>query len=205
MRAPWGPVGADRATHRSGAPGTVAELLLRGEGVVLRPPRPGDAAAMVQAVRESQPEIGRYLVWATTAYGPADAAHWCRTVETDTGHQALHVFDDGGRLLGGVGLHSQDLRNGKVELGYWTRRSAQGRGVARRAARLLAGAAFDAMGYHRIELIIATDNVASQHVAHRLGARLEGTLHDRLALPHGVVDAYLYALLKRDIRPTSTR
>lgn len=177
----------------------MVDLLLRGDGIVLRPPRQGDVEAMVQAVRESQPDIGRYLVWATAAYGSADAAHWCRSVAADSGHQALHVFDDDGHLLGGVGLHSQDLRNGKIELGYWTRRSAQGRRVAQRAARLLAGAAFDAMGYHRIELIIATDNIASQHVAHRLGARFEGTLHDRLSLPHGVVDAYLYALLKRDV------
>jgi hypothetical protein len=38
-------------------------------------------------------------------------------------------------------------------------------------------------------------------VADKLGARREGTLHDRLRLTHGLVDAYLYALLRRDVRP----
>lgn len=177
------------------------DLQLRGDGVVLRPPLQTDVAAMVQAVQESQPEIGRYLVWAAGDYGPSDAAQWCRSMESgERGHQALHVFDEAGRLLGGVGLHSQDVRNGKIELGYWTRRTVRGRGVAVRASRLLAAAAFDAMGYHRIELIIATENVASQRVAAKLGARFEGTLHDRLHLGHGIVDAYLFALLKRDVQ-----
>jgi len=42
--------------------------------------------------------------------------------------------------------------------------------------------------------------VASQRVADKLGARQEGLLHDRLKLRHGTVDAWLYALLKRDLR-----
>jgi RimJ/RimL family protein N-acetyltransferase len=180
----------------------MVELQLRGEGLVLRRPRPADAPAMAEAVRESQPEIGRFLVWATPDYATADAEQWCRSVEqTDPGTHPLHVFDQTGQLLGGVGLHSQDLRNGKIELGYWTRARARGRGVAVRASRLLTDCAFDAMGFARVELIIALDNVASQRVADKLGARREGILHDRLRLTHGLVDAHLYALLRRDVRP----
>ena len=177
------------------------DLLLQRDGLVLRPPRRRDAAAMVEAVRESQPEIGRYLVWATADYGIKDAEHWCRTATASAaspgGLTALHVFDEAGGLLGGVGLHAQDLRNGKVELGYWTRASCRGQAVAVRAARLMSGCAFDAMGFSRVELIIATDNVASMRVAEKLGAEPEATLKDRLRLDHGLVDAYLYALLKR--------
>lgn len=174
------------------------DLTLRGEGLVLRRPAPGDAAAMVQAVRESQPEIGRFLAWATLDYGPADADQWCNLDANDTSSHPLHVFDEAGRLLGGVGLHSADVRNGKVELGYWTRSTARGTGVAVRSARLLVRCAFDVLGYSRVELIIATDNAASQRVADKLGARCEGCLRDRLRLPHGLVDAYVYALVKRD-------
>ncbi|MGD9752804.1 MAG: GNAT family N-acetyltransferase [Acidimicrobiia bacterium] len=173
------------------------ELTLRGEGLVLRRPSPADAAAMVQAVRESQPEIGRFLAWATIDYGPADADQWCSVDVNDTTSHPLHVFDEHGRLLGGVGLHSADVRNGKVELGYWTRASARGAGVAVRSARLLVRCAFDVLGYSRVELLIATDNVASQRVADKLGATCEGRLRDRLRLPHGLVDAYVYSLIKR--------
>ncbi len=176
------------------------DLTLRGEGLVLRRPLPGDAAAMVQAVRESQPEIGRFLAWATMDYGPRDADQWCRVDANDNASNPLHVFDETGRLLGGVGLHSPDVRNGKIELGYWTRSSARGEGVAVRSSRLLIRCAFDVLGYSRVELIIATDNIASQHVADKLGAQREGLLRDRLRLTEGLVDAYVYSLLKRDIR-----
>ncbi len=173
---------------------------LFGDGLILRPPHRNDTAAMVSAVRESQPEIGRFLIWATADYGATDADQWCRAVDNPDNGYPLHVFDEHGSLLGGVGLHAADQRNGKIELGYWTRSSARGRGVAVRATRLLANRAFDVMGFQRIELIVATDNVASQRVADKLGARREGLLHDRLKLRHGLVDAWLYALLKRDLR-----
>lgn len=173
-------------------------LLLRGEGLVLRAPLPSDAKAMVQAVRESQPDIGRFLVWATEDYGVAEADQWCRSSEGESGYNPLHIFDEAGTLLGGVGLHAQDVRNGKVELGYWTRASARGQGVALRAGRLLVDCAFDAMGFSRVELIIARDNAASCRVAEKLGARCEGVLGDRLKLKEGLVDAYVYAVLKRD-------
>lgn len=175
-------------------------LQLYGDGLILRSPHRSDAAAMVQAVRESQPDIGRFLVWATADYAVHDADQWCRTVDTPEIGCPLHIFDEHGVLLGGVGLHAPDLRNGKVELGYWTRATARGRGVAARATRLLATHAFDVMGYCRVELIIALDNLPSQRVAEKVGARYEGILHDRLKLRHGLVDAHLYALLKRDVR-----
>lgn len=176
------------------------DLTLRGEGLVLRRPIPADAPAMIEAVHESQPDIGRFLAWATPDYGPRDADQWCRVDANDTASNPLHVFDESGRLLGGVGLHSPDARNGKIELGYWTRASARGGGVAVRSARLLVRCAFDVLGYSRVELIIATDNVASQRVADKLGAQREGLLRDRLRLTHGLVDAFVYSLLRRDVR-----
>ncbi len=175
-------------------------LHLFGAGLILRPPHHRDAAAMVSAVRESQPGIGRYLVWATADYDVVDAEQWCRAVERPENGYPLHVFDVHGSLLGGVGLHASDQRNGKIELGYWTRSSARGRGVAVHASRLLAHHAFTVMDFQRIEMIISVDNVASQRVAEKLGARPEGVLHDRLKLSHGLVDAHLYALLRRDLR-----
>lgn len=155
---------------------------------------------MALAVRESQPDIGRFLVWATADYGVTDADQWCRAVDNPETGYSMHIFDDADNLLGGIGLHAPDVRNGKVELGYWIRASARGGGIAGRAARLVTDRAFGSLGFTRIELIIAVDNDASRRVAEKLGARYEGILHDRLKLRHGLVDAHLFALLKRDLR-----
>ena len=125
---------------------------------------------------------------------------WCRVGDPVDGSRPMHVFDPAGTFLGGIGLHAPDLRNGKIELGYWTRASARGTGVAVRAARLVVDHAFTQLGMSRVELIIAVGNTASQRVAEKLGARPEGLLHDRLRLRDGLSDAHLYALLARDFR-----
>lgn len=175
---------------------------LVGEGLHLRAPRAPDAPAMVDAVTESQPELGRWLVWAAPGYGRADADAWCEQRHADGHLVAFHVFDaTDGRLLGGVGFHGFDANNGKAEIGYWVRSSARGAGVAVRAARVALSDRFAHTPTERVELIIAVGNTASQRVAEKLGASREGLVRRRLLLAHGPADAYLYGLLRSELRP----
>lgn len=175
---------------------------LVGEGVYLRPPEPADVPAMVDAVVESQPDLGHWLVWAVPRYSRREAAAWCEHGHQDRQLSAFHVFDTGGvRLLGGVGFHGFDPNNGKAELGYWVRSSARGSGVAVAAARVALTDLFERTATERVELIIAVDNHASQRVALKLGAIKEGILRRRLALATGPSDAQLFGLLRSDFAP----
>lgn len=175
---------------------------LVGEGLHLRPPLGADAAAMVDAVAESQPDLGRWLIWAVPGYTRRDAAGWCEQGHQDRQLRAFHVLDPAdGRLLGGVGFHGFDPTNRKVEAGYWVRASTRGRGVAVRAVRVALTDLFDSTTTDRVELIIAVGNHASERVAAKLGATREGTLRQRLALAGGPSDASLHSILRSEFQP----
>jgi len=86
-----------------------------------------------------------------------------------------------------------------ANLGYWVRTSAAGRGVATRAARLVARFGFAQLDLHRIEILAAVDNIGSQKVAEKAGAVREGVLRKRLLINGESQDAVIFSLLPEDV------
>ena len=64
----------------------------------------------------------------------------------------------------------------RAEVGYWLLAPARGRGVARRAVRLLCEWAFRTSDLDELELTTLPGNVASEHVALACGFREAGTV-----------------------------
>ena len=87
-----------------------------------------------------------------------------------------------------------------ANLGYWLRASALGRGVATQAVILLRDYSFDETNLDRLEIVVAVQNTASQRVAERVGAVLEGHLREALLLCDERHDAVIYSLLRSDLR-----
>jgi RimJ/RimL family protein N-acetyltransferase len=58
---------------------------------------------------------------------------------------------------------------GAIEIGYWIRDAAAGRGFATEASRALTAVGFGLEGIERIEIHCATDNAASRRVPEKLG------------------------------------
>ena len=87
-----------------------------------------------------------------------------------------------------------------AELGYLIAPQARGRGHATTALRLLSDWAFDELDLIRLELLIGTENIASQTVARRAGYTLEGTLRST-HLKQGIrEDTQIWSLLRSDER-----
>jgi len=84
-------------------------------------------------------------------------------------------------------------------LGYWVRTTAAGRGIATQAARLMARFAFEQVGLHRVEIVAAIPNIASQRVAEKTGAVREGVLRNRLLIRGVSQDAMLFSLIPSDL------
>ena len=170
--------------------------------ITVRAPTPSDARAHYEAVVESLGSVDRWLDWAHDGYRVEEStAFIARAAE---GHEAgdlyeFFVFDADGDFLGGCGLNRLDLRFMRSNLGYWVRSSAAGRGVATKAARLLARFGFERLGLQRIEIIAATGNLPSQRVAEKVGATKEGVLRNGIRYRGKNIDAVLYSLIPGDL------
>jgi RimJ/RimL family protein N-acetyltransferase len=86
-----------------------------------------------------------------------------------------------------------------ANLGYWVRTSATGHGVATTATRLAARFGFEELGMQRIEIVAALDNIPSQRVAEKSGAKREGVLRRRLLIRGESLDAVLFSLVPEDL------
>jgi len=129
----------------------------------------------------------------------AEAEQWiahCATAWQRGEQFSFAAFDAASQeFLGSAGLNQRNRMHKFMNLGYWTRASQQGRGIARRAARLVAGFGFSHVHLTRIEIVTAPDNRASQRVAEAIGARFEATARKRLVSRGVAADAALYSLL----------
>lgn len=175
--------------------------------VTLRTWQEEDVPALVEALQER--EISRWAYRIPWPYGQAEATAFLAMAEADrAAERAAHlaVVDAGsGALLGGVGLAAVDWGNRSAEIGYWVKRDARNRGVARRAARLVVAWAVEDLGIDRIELHCAPDNAPSQRVAEAAGFEREGLLRGHLLTPDGRRDSVVYGLLAPRFRQGPVR
>ena len=167
--------------------------------VVLRSPVDDDAAAMAGAVRASVAELKPFMPWANADYGEADALGWIRG-EHDPDELRYLIIGDDGLLAGGCGLNLFNRMNRYANLGFWLRSDRTGRGWATRATKLLARHGLTDVGLERIEILMAVENERSRRVAERAGAEFEGRLRHRLLLHGRGHDAYLFSLIRSDLR-----
>jgi putative acetyltransferase len=170
-----GPLG----TAMEWIPGSQAELSvpaegLRRDGLVLRPGRFTDAAALVAALDDA--EIHRWLERLPDPYTTEDAlAFLCDARQGWTEGTGAHFFVmRDGDLSGSIRLGFDTDDPGCAEAGYWVDRQARGRGVGTAALNAVVEWAFAALALRRVELHAAVENQASRRVAERAGFEQEG-------------------------------
>lgn len=159
---------------------------------------------LVEAVRESLPELHPWMDWATPSYGEATAQNWLEHCQLAWEHSSAFQFAitdaASGQYIGGCGIDGINEKYRFCNLGYWVRTSRNGEGIASRAARLAAQFAFQTAGLVRAEIVIASGNLASQRVAQKAGAHYEGILKNRMVVRTDVFDAVMYSLSPDDFR-----
>jgi ribosomal-protein-serine acetyltransferase len=155
---------------------------LAAGGIELRPLDVEHAAAFDAAVRESADALRATVPWWRPDMTIADHETWARFAGEAWTEGTLYAFVILGRdgaLLGACSLEAVDRRRSSANLSYWVRTSATGRGVARTAARLLGSWGVGALGLHRVEISMVTENEASRAAAVGSGAVAEGVLRNK--------------------------
>ncbi len=162
-----------------------------------------DIPFLFEAARESVNEMFAWMPWCHQNYSLAESAAFILSREAAWNQKEEFDFAildvKTSRLLGGVGLNQFHNDHNFANLGYWVRSSSTGRGVATAAALLAARLGFEDLGLHRIEIVAAVGNAASQKVAEKAKAKREGVLRNRLWLHDRPHDAVMYSLVVADI------
>lgn len=178
---------------------------LVGDRVLLRPLRPDDGPAILAAIEESRAELDRWLVWPKSFQTEEHARDYCHRMAADWIRRSQLVFGifdrETGTYLGGTGLHDIEWDIPALEIGYWLRTSATGKGYMTEAVSLLTACAFERLGARRVTITSDVKNAASRAIPERLGYGLEGILRNDSLDPHGDVrSTAVYALTDDDYR-----
>ena len=111
----------------------------------------------------------------------------------------FHVVDAvTNQYVGNFLLNQVNRKHQKANLAYFIRTSYTRRGIATKAAFLVARYGFEELGLQRIEIVISKDNLPSLRVAEKLGAIREGLLRNGLRILGNPCDAYMHSLIPKD-------
>ena len=173
--------------------------------MTLRPWRRDDVPAIAAACRED--EIARWLDQVPQPYTEDDARAYVELCDAGwrEGMSATFAITDAesGEVLGSIGLrHLADIETGASEIGYWVKRDARGRGVAKRALHVLSRWASEEVGIPRLQLRADELNEPSKRVAEAVGFVREGVLRSSRynARQQRRVDFVMYSLLPGELR-----
>jgi len=176
---------------------------LIGDTTVVRRYRSGDGPALFEAVDESREHILPWMPWGNVHQTPDDSEKLVRTwVARWQLREDLPVgmFErDTGRFLGGAGLHRIDWHIGAFEIGYWIRRTGEGRGHVTQTVQLLTSFAFKSLNANRVFIRCAAGNLRSAAVAKRAGFIYEGSIRNSIKDADGNLhDALMFSLIPED-------
>lgn len=175
---------------------------LTDESILIRPYCEDDAEHLYSGVRESIPEVSKWLPWCHENYSIEESREFISSRKLASQGDEWYSFavfeKSSNTFVGGVGLNFINRVHQFGNLGYWVRTSATGRGFATRATRLAARFGFTQLGLRRIEIVAAVNNVASQKVAEKAGAIRESVARQRLLIRGESLDAVIYSLIPAD-------
>ncbi|MGF1734494.1 GNAT family N-acetyltransferase [Photobacterium satsumensis] len=156
----------------------------------LLPPSLERASMMLEAIQESQNELGVYLPWVphalTEAASIENTKQAIANFEAFDGELRYSIIDKkSGKFLGAIGLIIKDKAVPYFEIGYWLRTSAYGYGYMTEAVNWLTDYALQELHANRLEITVAETNQQSRAVAKRCGFEFESLKKNERRLPSG--------------------
>ena len=178
-----------------------AGLVVKGDGVTLRPPRAADHEAWAALRQRSH----AYLQpWEPT--WPEDdltrpafrrrLSIYAREMEAGNAWPFFIFADADQALVGAITL--SNVRRGVAEsgtLGYWIGQPFAGRGHATAAVRAMVAHAFDELKLHRVEAACVPANLASRRVLEKSGFVREGQARAYLKINGAWADHLLFGIV----------
>ena len=156
-------------------------------GAVLRRHRTADLEALHAAIEESRDHLRPFMPWADQTRDDTASFLAGAIEQWEQGSDFGYLITDAGsgNVLGGCGIHRR-LGDDALEIGYWLRVTATGRGIITAASAALTDAALALPGIERVEIHCDEANRRSAAVPRRLGYRLDRIETDDVSAPGDV-------------------
>jgi RimJ/RimL family protein N-acetyltransferase len=155
------------------------------DGFHLRRSTLDDTEALTEAIKASFAELHPWMPWCTEPVENAKQQEFIERSAADWASQTAFnylIIDAGGALIGTMGLMDR-IGPGGLEIGYWLRTDATGRGVMTAAVARLTDIALALPGVERVEIHCDAGNVRSAAVPRRLGYRLDRQVRSEPTAP----------------------
>lgn len=176
------------------------ETLPVAPGISMVPAKPADAGALASLVAANIGHLQTFMpkiVGLDTLFSAQKYLQGVVAAGEEGTLLEWHIVA-GDRLCGAVRINHIEPDNHKASVGYYVGEQHQGKGLATASVRAVLQFAFQRLGFNRIELKCASNNVASQRVAERLGFAWEGLLRQAELVDGVYLDHFVYGLLRAD-------
>ncbi|MFC1573393.1 GNAT family N-acetyltransferase [Candidatus Eisenbacteria bacterium] len=178
--------------------------------LILEPLRPRHVEELFTAIRESAPQLSKWLPFVDQTKRPEDLLGFIRHTSRGSGDAVWGVWEKTKDIrsktkrtyCGTIGLHGISLDQGVATLGYWSRTSVSGQGYTTEAAAAALLWALDELGLERVAVSAGTGNTASLRVIDKLGFEREGLLRSAQKIPsrRRRLDWAAFGLVRKDLR-----
>lgn len=168
------------------------------ERIALSLVQPSFAKDYLAIVNQQREDLAQYLPWAANA---CDKTFFLTFINS-----SLHDYADGksltcaivyeGQIVGNISFNKIDYKLSKASIGYWLSQKYRGRGIITKCVNSLIKIAFDELNLSKIEISVATTNLASRAVPERLDFKLEGIITQAENVNGVIVDHAVYGLQK---------
>jgi ribosomal-protein-serine acetyltransferase len=160
--------------------------------------QPSFAKRYYNIVQEERAYLSQWLVWPKYADSEAFFLSFVKKsledYEQGKSLTCAIIYCD--RLVGNISFNSISHELKKAEVGYWLNAKYQGKGIVTKSLSTLISHGFKQLNMDRIQISVATENVASRHVCDRLGFELEGVISNSENLHGRIVAHAIYSLSK---------
>src|SRR5262249_47908058 len=178
-----------------------------GNGVILRPPQPGDFAEWAALREASRAFLTPWEpVWPTDDLTRSAFRRRLRRYSEDQRSDQAYTFfiyrKSDSALVGGLTL--ANVRRGVAQtgsLGYWIGAPYTRQGYMAAAVRSMLPFSFVTLRLHRLEAACIPTNTASVRLLEKCGFVREGYARQYLCINGTWQDHVLYARLRDDLRP----
>jgi RimJ/RimL family protein N-acetyltransferase len=180
--------------------------------LILRAAQVGDGRELNEGIVETYDSLRLWIPWAAKLPTPEESENWIRQICAKWFLREALAFimieKESGKMLGSSSLHRIDWNIPSFEIGWWIRKSFEGRGLISETTNALTRLAFQQLKAKRVTLVCDPHNKRSVSSIERLGFEREAHLKKNVMKNDlsEVRDTYIYVRFNTEgLPPLVTR